>query len=260
MSIAIVVVHAFASFGPVDALASVAVCLVVTAAVENIGIATGVPFGRYAFLVGAGLPHIGRVPLIVGPLYVGMGYPSWIIADLLLVGRVERPCDHMALFGLPVAASFVMVQWDVVMDPSGSTLARAWVWFDGGGYFGVPAPNFLGWFLTTWLYFQAFALFQHLRRHRPEPVVRSAAFWAVPILLYLAAGLCHLPPLLDGDARLVDGGGHAWSAADLRVTTAIVMLSTMLPMALLALARLRAFTHPVPLPIAIDARSSTGSL
>ena len=137
VSIAIVVMHAFAAFGPVDALAFVAVCLVVTAVVENIGIATGVPFGHYAFLVGAGLPHAGRVPLIVGPLYVGMGYPSWVIADLLLIGRVERPSDRMALFGMPVAAAFVMVQWDVVMDPSGSTLARAWVWYDGGGYFGV---------------------------------------------------------------------------------------------------------------------------
>ena len=245
VSIAIVLVHALAALGPIDALAFLMLSLVVTTVVENIGIATGVPFGRYAFLVGAGLPHVGRVPLIVGPLYFGMGYPSWVIAELLLLGRIERPPDRMALFGLPIAASFTMVQWDVVMDPSGSTLDRAWVWFDGGRYFGVRLSNYGGWFLTTWLYFQAFALFQHVRRERPESVRRSAGFWAVPILLCLAAGLCHLPPLLDADARLVDGGGHAWSAADLRTTTVIVMLSTMLPTALLALARLRSVARPI---------------
>ena len=44
---------------------------------------------------------------------------------------------------------------------------------------------------------------------------------------------------------MVSGGGRAWSAADLRTTTLIVMLSTLLPAALLALARLRPAARPV---------------
>jgi hypothetical protein len=64
-------------------------------------------------------------------------------------------------------SAFVMVQWDVVMDPSGSTLARAWVWYGGGGYFGVPLSNFLGWFLVTYLYYQAFSLLLYARGTRP---------------------------------------------------------------------------------------------
>ena len=60
----------------------------------------------------------------------------------------------------------------------------------------------------------------------------------MPILLYLAAGLCHVPPLFDPDIRLVDAGGRVWSAADLRETAVIVMLSTMLPTSILALFRL----------------------
>jgi len=81
-------------------------------------------------------------------------------------------------------------------------------------------------------------LFLYARRTRPPYPFRPRAFWALPILLYLAAGLCHIPPLFDSDMRLVDAGGRVWSAADLRETAVIVMLSTMLPTSILALVRL----------------------
>jgi putative membrane protein len=54
----------------------------------------------------------------------------------------------------------------------------------------------------------------------------------------MISGLCHIPPLFDKDSRLVDAGHKVWSAADLRETTVIVMLFTMLPTSLLALIRL----------------------
>jgi len=238
ISIMVVIAHTMLAFGRVEAAAFVVICLVVTFSVESIGTSTGIPFGHYAFLVGPNFPHVGLIPLIVGPLYVGMGYPSWVIANLILNGMVHRPASRLELVALPVIAAFVMVQWDVVMDPGGSTLARAWVWYDGGGFFGVPLSNFLGWFVVTYIYFQAFSLFAFLRRSRPDHPNRSFWFWAVPVLLYLAAGLCHIPPLFDADAQLVDGAHRVWSAAALRETAAIVMLFTMLPSALLALLRL----------------------
>jgi putative membrane protein len=246
LSIVLMVIHAIVGLGRTEALAFVVVCLLVSLVIENIGVSTGFPFGRYTFLVGANLPHIGSIPLIVGPLYVGMGYPSWLIANLLVNGDIRRPDSRLECLALPVAAAFVMVQWDVVMDPSGSTLARAWIWYDSGGYFGVPLSNFLGWFLTTYIYFQIFALIAFIRRNRRGYTARSALFWSVPILLYLAAGLCHIPPLLDRDSQLVNAGHKVWSAADLRETTVIVMLFTMLPTSLLALLRLARVSQRSP--------------
>jgi hypothetical protein len=231
-------VHAVVAFGWAEAAVFAATCLTITFALENVGATTGFPFGRYRFLVGAGLPHIGVIPIIVGPLYFGMGYASWVIANLLVGSRVDRPQTPYALVAVPLVAAFVMTQWDVVMDPSGSTLGKAWVWFDGGGYFGVPLSNFLGWILVTWLYFQAFAVFAYRRRSRAPYPSHPRVFWAFPILLYLAAGLCHFAPLLSPDARLIDGSGRAWSAADLRETAVIVMLFTMAPTSILALLRL----------------------
>jgi hypothetical protein len=83
-----------------------------------------------------------------------------------------------------------------------------------------------------------FRLFLYARGTRPPYPSRPRAFWALPILFYLAAGLCHVPPLFDPDIRLVDAGGRVWSAADLRETTVIVMLFTMLRTSILALLRL----------------------
>jgi hypothetical protein len=67
-------------------------------------------------------------PIIVGPLYFGMGYASWVIANLLVGSQVKRPKIRYALFAVPLIAEFVMTQWDTVMDPSGSTLGKTWLW------------------------------------------------------------------------------------------------------------------------------------
>ena len=237
IAILVLAVHAVIGLGWIEASAFAVICLTVTFSLENIGALTGFPYGRYVFLVERDLPHVGVIPPIVGPLYFGMGYASWVIANVLLGERMARP-SRFGLLALPLLSAFVMTQWDVVMDPEGSTLDKAWIWLDGGGYFGVPLSNFLGWFLVTWLYFEGFALFSYARRNRGPYRSASPSFWAIPILLYLAAGLCHLPLLLEPDARLVDQGGRVWSAAALRQATAIVMLFTMTPTALLALLRL----------------------
>jgi putative membrane protein len=238
ISILVMAIHAIVALGWSEVAIFAASCLTITFAMENIGTTTGFPFGRYAFLVGARLPHVGSIPIIVGALYFGMGYASWVMASLLVGHRVERPKTRYALVAVPLVAAFVMTQWDVVMDPSGSTLGKAWAWYDSGAYFGVPLSNFLGWLLVTWLYFQAFAIISYRRRAKADYVWRPRAFWSFPILLYLAAGLCHIPQMLAPDARLIDAGGRAWSAADLRETAVIVMLFTMAPTSILALLRL----------------------
>src|SRR5215470_12420832 len=115
--------------------------LTVTFATENLSIATGFPFGHYHFEVAAALPQVGAVPVIVGLLYFAMGYFSWMIAGLLLDNAAFHLDRRFNAAALPVVAGFVMVQWDVVMDPPNATIERAWTWHDGGGYFGVPLSN-----------------------------------------------------------------------------------------------------------------------
>jgi len=238
--IACAVVHAGFSYGPRHALVLFIICVAVTFAMENIGVVTGLPFGNYHFAVDAGLPRIGRIPIIVGPLWFGAGYFSWVVASILLDGgdrRLDRPRDVIAL---PVVAAFVMTQWDLVMDRSESTIAKVWIWHDGGADFGVPLSNYLGWLLTSWLVFQAFALHLRSRRaglHPDEP--QSRKLQAIAILFYVSLGLTHIIPWAMGQSgEVVDATGKTWQIHDLRETTVAIMLLTMFFSGLLAALRL----------------------
>ena len=53
LGIVIACTHAALFYGWKDALALLAICLVITFTMENIGAATGFPFGRYHFEVGS---------------------------------------------------------------------------------------------------------------------------------------------------------------------------------------------------------------
>jgi uncharacterized membrane protein len=231
------VIHAGLFYGWKDALALFSICVVITFIVENIGAATGFPFGHYHFEVGSELPHVGLIPVIVGPLWFGMGYFSWIVAGTLL-GSAMVQNRKMKLVALPIVAAFVMAQWDVVMDPPESTISKAWIWHDGGVHFGVPLSNYFGWLLTSWLFYQAFAVY--LDRRRAISAAESGrVLKLVAILLYLASGLTHLTPWLAGQSgEVADAAGHLWRISDLRASATVTMLFTMFFTSMLAALRL----------------------
>lgn len=240
--IASALAHASAFYRPMQALMLFAICLAITFAMENLGTATGFPFGHYHFEVDAGLPHIGLIPIIVGPLWFGAGYFSWVVATILLDGADRALEKRFNLIALPIVAAFAMTQWDLVMDAPNSTIAKVWIWRDGGAVFGVPLSNYLGWFLTSWLFFQAFALY--LRRQgeaRGLGTPPSIKLRAIAILFYVSAGLTHIIPwVLGSSGDVVDQAGHAWRISDIREATVAVMLFTMLFTAVLAGLRLLA--------------------
>jgi putative membrane protein len=238
--IASALVHASAFYRPRQALMPLAICLAITFAMENLGTATGFPFGHYHFEVDAGLPHIGLIPIIVGPLWFGAGYFSWVVATILLDGADRALDRRFNLIALPIVAAFVMTQWDLVMDAPNSTIAKVWIWHDGGGVFGVPLSNYLGWFLTSWLFFTGFAVY--LRRQSEARALGSTPslkLRAIAILFYVSAGLTHVIPwILGSSGDVVDGGGNGWRIADIRECTVAIMLFTMLFTAVLAALRL----------------------
>jgi uncharacterized membrane protein len=230
--------HASLYYGLRTAASFLVICLLVTFTMENIGATTGFPFGRYHFEVGGALPHLGLIPIIVGPLWFGMGYFAWIVAGALLGGADRRLNDTVDFIALPIVAAFVMTQWDLVMDPPESTISRAWIWHDGGADFGVPLSNYFGWLLTSWLFYQAFAIYL---RNRGAALSRknSRAFALAAILFYASSGLTHLSPwLMRQTGEVADGGGHVWRVDDLREATVAVMMFTMLFTSALAALRL----------------------
>jgi putative membrane protein len=105
-------------------------------AAELAGVATGRPFGRYAYTSLLGR-RVGGVPVAAAAAWAMMARPSWVVAGMLTRRRVAR----VAL------AAGALTAWDVFLDPR---MAREgyWTWPEGGRYEGIPASNFLGWLLT----------------------------------------------------------------------------------------------------------------
>ena len=239
LGVAIACAHAALLYGWKNAAVLLAICLAITFTMENIGAATEFPFGNYHFEVGSNLMHVGAIPIIVGPLWFGMGYFAWVVAGTLLGGTHRRPSGKIELIGLPIVAAFVMTQWDVVMDPPEATVSKAWIWHHGGAHFGVPISNYLGWLLTSWLFYQAFAIYLARREIAAPTIGRQRIFGLVAILFYLSSGLTHVTPWLMGQTgEVTDAANHVWRVQDVRETAVIVLLFTMFFTSMLAALRL----------------------
>jgi len=102
------VVHGVRRYGWRTLSVYTAIALVVSFSLENLSIATGFPFGRYHYAMHG--PYLGKVPVLIGVIYVALGYVCWITASVLLdgadqrLGRTNRPrrVDVVALPALAV--------------------------------------------------------------------------------------------------------------------------------------------------------------
>jgi putative membrane protein len=236
--------HGGVTYGRRGIVWFIVICLGVSNLFENLSILTGFPFGWYHYTNAMG-PRLFMVPLQIGPAYFGVGYLSWTLARAIL-GDESGRLNGILSFATPVIASFIMVSWDLTIDPMMSTITGNWIWQHGGSYFGVPLVNFLGWYLTVYVFFQLFALY--VRRTRPAPQHLPGNYWAAPMLAYTSILLAPLLSLmLDSQfTTLADPAGQLWQVHDIRAVTALVGLFTVLPFWLVAVFRTTARIRPSP--------------
>jgi uncharacterized membrane protein len=173
---------------------------------ELAGVATGAPFGRYAYSERLG-PRVRGVPLLAAAAWALLARPAWVVA-----GRISP----RAALRVPLAAG-ALAAWDVFLDPR-MVREAYWTWPGGGAYEGVPASNYAGWLVTG---LAAFALVAALDGARPDErddgalalyawtwageSVANAALWrrpAVAVAGTAAMGAFALPALR---ARLAAG-------------------------------------------------------
>jgi putative membrane protein len=218
-------------------LAFAVISLVVGNVMENLGVLTGFPFGHYYFTSAMG-PKFLLVPILMGPAYLGMGYLAWMMAHSILSSdRTGDSLEGPNLIILPLAASFLMVAWDLTVDPTLSTIGHYWIWTRGGPYFGVPLSNFFGWYLTNYTIYQLFAL--HLRRRFFVPRRQSAGFWRLPVVMYaIAAAGAIVRAVPASQAFVFDATGRQWRFSEINQTCALASVFTMGAFVLLAFARL----------------------
>jgi putative membrane protein len=183
-------------------------------------------------------PKVFQLPVLLALAYLGIGYVAWIMG-LLILGYVDKPIRGRAIVYLPLVASSIMTAWDVAMEPAWSTLDHAWIWSYGGAYFGVPVSNFLGWLLTSYCFYQAFALY--CRGNPVQPASSHRRFWFSAVLIYAvcAMGNLLLLKMPMAPAIVEDATGKPWLTEDILTCCVIVSLLLMVPCALLAWLRAR---------------------
>jgi putative membrane protein len=150
---------AAARSGVVYAVAIAGTGLVVGAVAEAVGVATGAPFGDYAYTDRLG-PRLLDVPLVVPLAWAMMAYPAWRLAETLSAGRAARV----------LLAALALAAWDVALDPQMVGFGF-WTWPGGGPYEDIPLSNFAGWLAVGLVLFALWALLEPRRApHRPGPV------------------------------------------------------------------------------------------
>lgn len=229
LSVAFALIHGAGRYGWSGIAAFIVICLVVSNILENTSIMTGFPFGHYHYTDALG-PKLFLVPLLIGPAYLANGYLAWVLGNVL-VGEVRRESSALTTLAAPFIASFLMVMWDLTLDPRSSTIQHMWIWEHGGGYFGVPFTNYLGWFFTVYVFLQLFALFVRFRPAGSE----GARDWprsryAQAVVMYAIVGLTPVLTFLVGgtNTQVTDAAGVVWQTASIAEAAATVSIFTMI--------------------------------
>ncbi len=126
-------------WGPTRTAAAAGATTLVTAAVERVGTATGVPFGGYHYTA-ALRPQVRGVPVIVPLAWFSMAVPARETAHRVL-GERSNPVRRIVLGAAALTA------WDLFLDPQ-MVGEGYWKWVRAGRYRGIPVTNFVGWFIT----------------------------------------------------------------------------------------------------------------
>jgi len=228
ISVAFALIHGAVRYGWTGIVAFVVISLVVSNILENTSILTGFPFGHYHYTDALG-PKLFLVPVLIGPAYFANGYFAWVIGNVL-IGELRRGSSALLTFAVPFIAAFVMVMWDLTFDPKASTIQNQWIWEQGGGYFGVPLTNYLGWFFTVYLFLQLFALFVRFRPGNETVKNFPRSHFAQAVLMYAVMGLTPVLTFVVGgsNTQVTDAAGVFWQTRSIAESVATVSIYTML--------------------------------
>ena len=203
------VAHTAAWFGGRAALTLVAGGVALGLAAEALGVATGWPFGRYAYADSLG-PKVFGVPLLVPLAWTMMAYPALIAARRLVprAGRSWPPGARAA--GVAIIGGVTLAAWDLFLDPQ-MVAAGHWAWARPTpslpGVATVPLGNTAGWLLV------GTALTALLDRLLPRPSALPLAAEALPAALlawtWLGSVLANLAFFGRPAVALLGGAGMA---------------------------------------------------
>lgn len=167
-------------------LGAFAVLYAISLCSELAGTTAGLPFGPYAYTAALGARWLGHVPVLIPLSWFFMAVPSYALA------RAALPTGHRA-WERVLLASFVLLSWDLALDPAMSFVTRYWEWGEPGPYYGMPLLNLFGWYVTGVALMTALAALRADGWVARLPVRWLAGFYGanlvLPLGMVLARGL-----------------------------------------------------------------------
>lgn len=204
INLAIVALHAAKMLGWKPALRMLGVSMVIAYVLEEIGVHTGIVFGRYYFTPLMG-PKLDVIPIVIFCGWVVLIYISWVVTNLLIDGSPmpNRHTSYMIIFKAVVGA-LVITTFDLIADPIGAENGW-WVWLDGGSYFGVPIQNYVGWFIVA---FVTYLVIGYLFKIKSAPYLELASMGVrrlsiAPLVIYGLSGLAFVFINFHGQLGLI---------------------------------------------------------
>jgi uncharacterized membrane protein len=183
VSALLVVVYLFSSYvswGVANATKFLVGTWLASYAIEFVGLATGYPFGHYAY-TSAMSPFIGPVPVFIPFTWCALGYFSLQATGISILA----PAGIMALL-------------DASFDPIFSRTLWHWQSTIGPQYFGVPLLNFFGWFLTAATAFAIFWMVVGDKRHVVKRGILFSGGSAAGVGFYFLFGVTNVISLVSG--------------------------------------------------------------
>src|SRR2546427_192732 len=169
----------------------------------------------------------------------------WGIAVVYVVGTMFTRILSVPVSLVPLLFPFALIHgakryaWNgivIFVVFTFITINHAWIWTQGGGYFGVPISNFLGWSFTVYIFFQLFAIY--LRQRGSDDLSRALPIthYLQIILVYMSTGVGFvIDHLVSINMQVTDAVGHVWQTRDIYETSAISAIYTMIFVSILAL-------------------------
>ncbi len=219
--------HGVLRYGKKNMLIFFLITFIISWFYENLSIITGFPFGQYHYTDFLGFKLL-YVPLAIMPAYFGTAYLSWTLAQVLL-DEFKNKLSRGSVFFVPFIASFIMVMWDIVFDPLASTIEQSWVWEKGGGFFGVPLSNFMGWFLCVFTIYQLFALYLNkVGAFTSHAIVSEKLYWIQAAMMYsLASFFIVFKTLFAENMPVTSLDNHQWRTGDIYTAGTLILIFTM---------------------------------
>ncbi len=148
---------------------------------ELAGTTVGLPFGPYSYTGFLGMKWWDHVPIVIPLSWFTMALPGYAMAQRI-VPHVGSRFKRIAL------ASYLLVAWDLSLDPAMSFLTKYWVWGAEGPYYGMPLLNLFGWYFTGVVLMSALEALGAFR-WTPRLPIRWVTCYYLAVLI-LPVGMC----------------------------------------------------------------------